>query len=73
MSLWTEDDITTLKAAVASGVLSVSYNGPPARTVTYQSLSEMRSLLAEMVADVAGAAGTRPAFRLAGFSKGFRP
>jgi len=34
-----------LQAAIASGVLTVTFNG---RSVTYQSLSEMRSVLAEM-------------------------
>lgn len=73
MGIWTQSDVDALKAAVATGVLTVSFNGPPARTITYHSLAEMRSLLAEMVADVASAAGTRASFRLAGFSKGFRP
>ena len=73
MSVWTQTDVDALKAAVATGVLSVEYVGPPARRITYHSLSEMRSLLAEMVADVASTAGTRASFRLAGFSKGFRP
>lgn len=67
--LWTQADIDALKAAVASGLLSVSYAGPPARTMTYQSLAEMRALLAEMVATVAGTAGgTR--YRLAATRKG---
>ena len=51
-SLWTEADITALSAAIASGVFSVSYTGPPSRTVTYHSLTQMRSLLASMVLDV---------------------
>jgi hypothetical protein len=68
--IWTQADIDTLKAAIAGGVLSVTYNGPPSRTVTYQSLAEMRKLLGEMVADVQGAAGTRKAFRLAQTRKG---
>lgn len=71
MATWTQADIDTLKAAVASGVLSVRYAGPPAREITYQSLGEMRKLLAEMIADVGAQAGTRPSFRLAGFKKGF--
>jgi hypothetical protein len=73
MGIWTQSDIDTLKAAVASGVQTVSYSGPPARTVTYQSLAEMRDLLAEMVADVAGQAGTRQPYRYAASSKGFGP
>lgn len=69
--IWTEADITKLKEAVGSGVLTVKYAGPPAREITYQSLASMRSLLAEMVAAVRGAAGTRPSFRYAATRKGF--
>lgn len=68
MALWTDADIETLKAAIASGVLSVSYAGPPQRSVTYQNLSEMRKLLAEMVRDVKGTV----THRRVKFSKGFR-
>jgi hypothetical protein len=71
MSVWTQEDVDTLKAAIASGVLTVAYDGPPRRLITYQSLAEMRSLLAEMIADVAGAAGTRKTVRLATSRKGF--
>lgn len=60
-TIWTQADIDTLKAAVASGILTVSYAGPPARMITYQSLASMRALLAEMVAQV----GTGPRCRLA--------
>lgn len=69
--IWTQDDVDKLKAAIASGVLSVSYDGPPKRTIVYQSLSDMRKLLAEMRAEVGAAAGTRRAFRLASTRKGF--
>lgn len=58
MATWTQADVTTLKAAVASGVLQVRFDGPPARSITYHSLAEMRSLLASMQQDVARAAGT---------------
>ncbi len=68
---WTEADITTLRAAVASGVLSVEYSGPPSRRIQYQSLAEMRSLLAEMLAEVGEAAGTRTKYRFVSTSKGF--
>jgi hypothetical protein len=67
--LWTQADIDTLKAAVASGVLSVYFEGPPKRMVTYQSLAAMRALLAEMVRQVNGTTS----FRRASFSKGFDP
>ena len=72
-ALYTQAEIDTLRAAVVSGVLSVEYDGPPARRVTYQSLAAMRALLAEMVADVAAAAGTRVAVRYASHKKGFYP
>lgn len=70
MALWTQADVDALKAAVASGVLSVEYAGPPARRVTYHGLAEMRSLLASMQADVAQAAGTGTRYRLVSSSKG---
>lgn len=67
---WTQTDVDTLKSAIAGAVMTVSYNGPPARTITYQNLTEMRSLLAEMIAQVEGAAGRRHRYRLAAFRKG---
>ena len=70
MSDWTQADIDTLKAAVASGVLSVEYAGPPKRRVEYQSLGAMRALLAEMRASVAQQNGTQP-YRLIATRKGF--
>lgn len=70
-ALWTQTDVNTLKAAIASGVQTVTYSGPPARTIVYQSLAAMRSLLSEMVATVANAAGTRSNYKLMGHRKGF--
>lgn len=67
MAIWTQADIDRLKAAVAEGVLSVSYAGPPARAVTYQSLDAMRSLLREMVTAV----HDTPSSTLVAYSKGF--
>lgn len=64
---WTQADIDRLKAAISSGVLSVSYAGPPARTMTYQSLDAMRSLLAEMLGQVNGST----TYRRVSFGKGF--
>ncbi len=69
MSMWSQADVDTLKSAVASGVLTVRYDGPPARTLTYQSLTEMRALLASMAQDVAAAAG-RPNYTLLSSRKG---
>jgi hypothetical protein len=65
---WTQAEIDALKAAIASGVMSVSYAGPPSRTVTYQSLDAMRKLLAEMIRDVSDT----PTYRRAQVKKGFR-
>lgn len=66
---WTQAQIDELKTAIASGVLTVSYSGPPARSVTYQSLKEMRELLAAMQQDVNAAAGGR-SYVLAATRKG---
>lgn len=68
MIIWTEQDKATLKAAIASGVLVVEYDGPPKRRIEYQSLSSMRQLLASMDASTS----TAPRRRYAGHSKGFR-
>ncbi len=68
VEVWTQGDIATLKAAIVAGILSVSYSGPPARTVTYQSLPEMRALLANIVQAVNGG----PTHRLVQMSRGFR-
>ena len=65
---WTQADVDTLKAAIASGVLSVSYAGPPARSMTYQSLDAMRAALAEMIRDVNGTTS----YRRVRFVRGFR-
>jgi len=70
MATWTQVDVDALKAAVASGVLAVSYDGPPRRSVTYQSLEQMRALLAEMVSSVATAGGATVTYRLAATRKG---
>lgn len=74
MATWTAEDVAKLRAAIvalASGeaVQSVSFDGPPSRTVTYHpmDLDKMRNLLAEMTREV----GAAPAQRLAGFRKGF--
>lgn len=68
MGSWTEDDVAQLRAAVASGVLTVVYDGPPRRQITYQDLKQMRDLLADMERSVSG----RTTHRVAAFSKGFR-
>lgn len=70
---YTQTQIDELAAACASGILTVHFSGPPARTVTYQSLAEMRKQLAVMEASVAAAAGTpRQNYRRVTFKRGFR-
>lgn len=64
---WTEADRDALRSAIARGVQQVVLAG---ESVTYQSLKEMRELLAEMERGLA----TNPAaqsYRLAVVSKGF--
>lgn len=66
MPTWTQSEITALRAAVASGVLSVRYAD---RTVTYHSLAEMRDLLADMERATARASGS-PSFSVVTTHKG---
>lgn len=66
---WTPEEIATLRAAVASGILTVSYAGPPARQITYQSLAEMAALLGRMEASSSTGG---PTYRRVQHSKGFR-
>lgn len=70
MATWTAEDVTTLKTAIASGVLTVRYDGPPARSVTYQNLREMLALLHEMETTIAVEAG-ESTYRLMATRKGF--
>lgn len=53
---WTADDVSRLKAAIASGQLSVRIGD---RQVTYQSVGEMLKALDRMQAEVAAAAQPR--------------
>lgn len=48
--------ITALEAAIATGALQVRYGD---RSVTYRSLDEMRSVLAELKGQVQGVVRTR--------------
>lgn len=65
---YTLAQLQELEAAIASGLLTVRYEGPPAREQTYQSLAAMRALRSEMIRELGGAP---PAFRRVSFSKGF--
>ena len=62
---WTAADVTALKQAIATGVLSVAYAD---RTTTYRSMAEMTQILAMMEREVQGSAHTN--HRLAAHSKG---
>lgn len=68
---WTQADVDTLRAAIASGALTVSFSGPPARSITYQSTDSMLKVLALAVAELANTAGTRSTYKLMGHRKGF--
>ena len=77
--IWTHADIDELIASIAklrkaanSGILSVSYDGPPKRTVTYQSRTDMRNALADMVRALNDLNGTGSKIKLASWRKGFR-
>jgi hypothetical protein len=65
MGIWTQADVDSIKVALASGLLTVSYSGPPARSVMYQSTKQLMELLAMMQADLDDTAGTRTKYRLA--------
>jgi hypothetical protein len=68
---WTQADVDALKDAIKGGVLTVSYSGPPARTITYQSLDKMRELLASMSQNVDAQGSTVSSHRVASTKKGF--
>jgi len=68
---WTDEEIAGLRKVVASGVLSIAYDGPPRRQVTYQSLASARELLASMIKARDEAKGTGVNYRRVQFSKGF--
>jgi hypothetical protein len=56
---YTQSDIDTLRAAIATGALEVTFGaGPDQRTVRWRTLAEMRSVLAEMETAVNGASVT---------------
>ena len=53
---YTEEQIGALRAALASGVLTVSYDG---KSVTYRSIEEIKAALAEIEGARAREAGKR--------------
>ena len=66
---YTQEDVDKLKAMILANVRVVSYSGPPARTVEYGSIEEMKKTLAEILAKSNNA--SRQQFRLAAHDKGF--
>lgn len=49
---WTQGDIDALKVAIASGARDVQYSDNS--RITYRSLDEMKDILGQMQAEVAG-------------------
>lgn len=75
-TVYTQADLTSVTAAIvalATGTrtVTVTYAGPPTRTVTYgaANLAELRALQAEIQREV----NSSPRFRRAAFAKGFDP
>lgn len=58
---WTDEDVATLKSAykqaLLTGVLTVNFSGPPARSVTYRSAAEMWQTLQRVLAAVNASKG----------------
>lgn len=67
---WTQTDVDALKAAAASGILTVRYDGPPARQVTYQSLPDMQRQITLMELEVSRISGSSSGYILAATRKG---
>lgn len=56
---WTQTDLQTLEAAIASGARIVRYGD---KEVTYQTLDQMRALRREMQAELGLSSGGRKYF-----------
>lgn len=69
MALWTQSDCDALQVAALSGVLTVTYDGPPRRSVTFRTLDEIWSVLAVAQQSVNAQAG-KSSYVLAGTRKG---
>lgn len=73
---WTQADVDEMRAALkrllmGAAVQTVSYNGPPARTVAYHpaDIDALRAELAQAEATLARSSGAKP-YRVAKTSKG---
>lgn len=69
MAAWVQGDVDALQMAIKQGVLTVSYDGPPRRTITYQSTRDMLTILATAQQSVNVQAGGST-FKLIGTRKG---
>lgn len=67
---WTQADVDRLQAAYSSGILTVEYDGPPKRLVTYQNMDAVQKALAIASQSVNAAAGVKN-HRFAAYRKGF--
>lgn len=67
---YSQEDLDALKAAIASGVRTVTSGDT---TTTYQNLDQMLKVAALMEQEIAAAAASKTTYRrtVAGFSKGF--
>ena len=70
MATWTQADVDALKTAAASGILTVRYDGPPARMITYQSLRDMQRQIVLMEQELARSSGTTSTYTFAATRKG---
>lgn len=68
--MYSQADVDSLKAALASGVRSVSFTGPPARTVVYSSTAELVQAIAIAEDAVRMAAATKTRYRFGATRKG---
>jgi hypothetical protein len=62
---WTAEQLAQLDKAMATGARSISFEG---KSTTFRSLAEMRTLRAEMAAEIAGT--ERESVAVTSFSKG---
>jgi hypothetical protein len=74
---WTAAEVAQVRAAVlalvtGTRVVSISYAGPPARSVSYQiaDIGQLRAILAEMERSVAGTSSYRLASTRSGLGGG---
>jgi len=70
---WTQADVDTLKAAIATGARRVRFGaGPDAREVEYRSLEEMNRALGQMLGEISPAS-EQPMRTVGEFHSGLMP